>query len=61
MDDSIFNREYLGDNENRAWVRKTMKSKGFTVDNRKVIMLLSQPSIDIMFLSIMRLEFPDHV
>jgi hypothetical protein len=56
-----FNREYMGDNENRAWVRQMMDSKGFKVDHRKVIMRMSQASVNILFLNFMRKEFPENV
>lgn len=55
-----FRPEYPGDNENRAWVRKTMESKGFKADRRKVIMMLPKTSIDILFFNIAKREFPDH-
>jgi hypothetical protein len=55
-----FNREYMGDNENRAWIRETMESKGFKVDHRKVIMRMSKGAVGILFDSIMRKEFPEY-
>jgi hypothetical protein len=57
--DSGFRPEYLGDNENREWVRQMMHRKGFKVDRVKLIKTISEAAVSVMFYKMIMEEFPD--